>query len=559
MFKYLKYLFIILATAAISACSSDEDPAFGGISGHVYDYSSHKPLAGVRVSLMPSSRSIVTDESGSFAFTSLESGSYTVSAELKGYASASSHVVVNIGETARTDISLKGESLMDNFKLSTSSLTFDRGINELTFEIKNVGENGAIKWNINLITVDWLTVTPNEGTLEEGMANVVKVIINRKAIPEGKSVSTSFNVSSGGAAKSISVLVNNVSGGNENPVYGKIIGHVVNGGDMTPVSEATISDTEKGVIAKSNASGNFTMENLTPGNYNFEVNADGFEPMTKKVYVGGGSTVEETFILTPISTTIEVSASTTEIDFGLTAKTRTLTLTNRSNKPAEWYLWETSDYKLPAWLSMSTKSGTIPAKSEKDLTFTVDRSRLEDTFGAYVVTIDGEFEPILITVTAEKETGGGGDEPGKEDYSKAKITTCDSRVTPKIISCRRSGSTVTFEYTLTNNGLGTVNDWRIYPPKSMSLIQGGTRSVVWTDEGTDYPYPTMTFNNKTTTGANVITATFPEGPAVKGSVTITNVSDSAKEFNLTLGVYAYPNSTYHMASSAIQFRNVPIY
>ena len=83
--------------------------------------------------------------------------------------------------------------------------------------------------------------------------------------------------------------------------------------------------------------------------------------------------------------------------------------------------------------------------------------------------------------------------------------------------------------------------------------------MVWTDDGTEYPYPAMTFSNKTTTGANVITASFPEGPAVKGSVTIDGVSESAKEFNLTLGVYAYPNSTYHMSSSSINFRNVPIY
>ncbi len=559
MLKYLKYLFIILATAAISSCSSDEDPAFGGISGRVYDYSTHEPLAGVRVSLTPGSRSITTDESGNFAFTSLESGSYTVMAELKGYASASSHVMVNIGETARTDIALKGESLMNNLKLSTSSLTFDKGINELTFEIRNVGENGPIKWNINLITVDWLTVTPNEGTLEEGMANVVKVIVNRNAIPEGKSVSTSFNVSSGGAAKSISVLVNNVSGGNENPVYGKIIGHVVNGEDMTPVPEATISDVEKGVMAKSNAYGNFTIESLTPGNYKFEVTADGFEPMTKNVYVGGGATVEEAFALTPVSTAVEVSASTTEINFGLNAATRTVTLINRSNKPSGWHLFETSDYKLPAWLAMSAKSGTIPVRGEKDITFTVDRSQLNDTYGVFIVGIEGEFETIQITVTAEKENGGGGDDPADEDYSRAKVTTCDSRVAPKIVSCHRYGSTVTFEYTLTNNGLGTVNDWRVYPPKSISLIQGGTRSVVWTDDGTEYPYPAMTFSNKTTTGANVITASFPEGAAVKGSVTIDGVSESAKGFNLTLGVYAYPNSTYHMSSSAINFRNVPIY
>ncbi len=557
MFKYLKYLFLTIVCAAIYSCSGDDDPAFGTISGRVYDYATHEPLASVQVALIPSTRTLTTDNSGNFTFSSLESGSYTVTASLKGYASASSHVAVNIGETSRTDILLKAESLMSNLQLSTSSLTFDKGINELTFEIKNIGENGAIKWNINLITVDWLTVTPHEGSLNEGMSQVVKVIINRKAIPEDKSVSTSFNVSAGGTSKSVSVLVNNISGGNENPVYGKIKGSVINDIDKTPVANATITDTDNGVAAKSDVSGNFTINNLKPGNYNFKVSADGFELLEKTVYIGGGATVDAIFSLNPVSNNAVLSASATGLDFGLGSITKTLTLTNHSNRAAEWSVFETSDYQLPAWLSMSAKSGTVPANGKKDIILTVNRSKLDGNYGVFIVGIEGNFETIDITVTVEKEEDQP--TPPAENYSQAEISSCDYRVKAEIVSCRRSGSTVTFEYTLTNNGLGTVNDWRIYPPKSMSLIQGGTRSVVWTDDGQSYEYPSMTFNGKTTTGTNVITASFPQGPKVSGSVTIKNVNGSAKEFNLTLGVYAYPNSTYQMASSAIEFRKVPIY
>lgn len=554
MLKYLKYLFAAIACIAVTSCSSEEDPAFGDISGRVYDYATHEPLAGAKVSLTPGTRTLTTDNSGNFAFTALESGTYTLTASLKGYTSSSSHISVNIGETSRTDILLKAESLTSNLKLSTSSLTFDKGINELTFEIMNVGENGAIKWNINLITVDWLTVTPNEGTLNEGMSNVVKVIINRNAIPENKSVSTSFNVSAGGTSKSVSVLVNNVTGGNENPVYGSVSGRVVNDADKSPVASATITDIANNVMAKSDASGNFTIANLKPGNYNFSVTAEGFEPLSKAVYVGGGAVAEAIFSLTPASTSVNVTASAARVDFGLSSTSKTLTLTNHSNRTAEWNIFKTSEYRLPAWLSVSSEGGTIPANSQKEITLRVDRSKLNDSYGVFVMGIEGEFKTIDITVTAEK-----GETPVVEDYSKAHISSCDYRVKAEIASCRRSGSTVTFQYTLTNNGLGTVNDWRIYPPKSMSLIQGGTRSVLWTSDGKSYDYPSITFNGKTTTGANVITATFPQGPKVSGSVTIKDVSADATHFNLTLGVYAYPNSTYQMATSAIEFGNVPIY
>ena len=72
MLKYFKYLFVILTIVTLSSCSGDEDPAFGSISGRVYDYATHVPLAGVHVSLSPSTRSLITDESGNFGFSSLD-------------------------------------------------------------------------------------------------------------------------------------------------------------------------------------------------------------------------------------------------------------------------------------------------------------------------------------------------------------------------------------------------------------------------------------------------------------------------------------------------------
>ena len=377
MLKYFKYLFVILTIVTLSSCSGDEDPAFGSISGRVYDYATHVPLAGVHVSLSPSTRSLITDESGNFVFSSLDAGSYTIVANLKGYTPSSSHITVNNGETSRTDILLKPESLMSNLQLSTTSLTFDKGINELTFEIKNIGENGPIKWNINLVTVDWLSVTPNEGTVAEGMSSIVKVIINRKAIPEDKSVSTSFNVSTGETAKSISVYVNNISGGNENPIYGKVRGRITNKDDNSPISAATITDAANGVAAKSDASGNFAIENLKPGNYNFQVTADGFESMTKTVYVSGGAVAEADFALQPLSQNIEIVSSTKEIAFGTSTNTRSFTLTNKGNKSADWKVFEYQDYTVPSWLTISKKSGTLAAGASQTITLTVDRTKVK--------------------------------------------------------------------------------------------------------------------------------------------------------------------------------------
>lgn len=475
MSKLFKFLLTAVFAIAMAACSSDDDPAFGNISGRVYDYATHEPLAGVQIALTPGSRSISTDASGNFSFSSLESGAYTVTASLKGYVSATAHVNVNIGETARTDIALSSEVHSGGLTLSTSSLSFDKGINELTFAIKNEGHSGELHWRVNLVTVDWLTLIPSEGTLEEGGSTVVKAVINRSQIPDNKSMSTSFSIATGTSSKAVSVLVNNVSGGNENPD----------------------------------------------------------------------------------SSTGSVTVSKKNLDFGLNTKSMSVTLSNSGNSAVSFSIFETSEYRIPDWLSISPKSGTIPARGSKEIAFTVDRSKMDDSYDVFIVGFDGISDDVDITVSAESEQS-----TPVEDYSKASVTSCDYRVNAKITGCHRSGSTVTFYYTLTNNGMGTdgtVNDWRIYPPKSMSLISGGTRSVVWTDDGTSYDYPTFSFNGKATSSANVLNTTFPQGPSVMGSVTIDNVPSSARKLNVTLGVYAYPNSKYNMAKSSVEFRNVPIY
>lgn len=170
----------------------------------------------------------------------------------------------------------------------------------------------------------------------------------------------------------------------------------------------------------------------------------------------------------------------------------------------------------------------------------------------------GQTLSVKVTMSAIESQPDPNPDPDPEPSPAGSVVTCDSRVEAEIVSCNRSGSTVTFEYTLTNKGLGNVNDWRIYPPNSMSLIQGGTRSSVWTDDGKEYGYPTIVFRGKTTSGANVLSSSFPMDVPCSGSVIINDVSSTAKEFNLDLGVYAYPNSTYHMANSVIRFRNVSV-
>jgi hypothetical protein len=118
---------------------------------------------------------------------------------------------------------------------------------------------------------------------------------------------------------------------------------------------------------------------------------------------------------------------------------------------------------------------------------------------------------------------------------------------------------VTFNFSLTNNGLGNVDDFRIYPPKSESLISGGTRTSVWTDDNVQYYYPTINFNGKTISGTQSLIVSFPQDVPCSGYVKITDVSASVKKFNLYLGVYVYSLGDLRLDNSVIKFTDVPIY
>lgn len=114
---------------------------------------------------------------------------------------------------------------------------------------------------------------------------------------------------------------------------------------------------------------------------------------------------------------------------------------------------------------------------------------------------------VETTLDDSGNTGGNdggstdGDDGGDvviEDYSSASVESGDYRIVADIVSCRRSGSTVTFTYTLRNEGLGSFNDFRIYTTNSNSLINGAYRTVITDDNFNNYIESSYTFNGQST-------------------------------------------------------------
>ena len=145
-----------------------------------------------------------------------------------------------------------------------------------------------------------------------------------------------------------------------------------------------------------------------------------------------------------------------------------------------------------------------------------------------------------------------------QSYSSAKIISCDSRVDVRIISCVRKGEDVVFTFQLTNEGLGPVEQMRLYYPKECNLV-GMEQTLIYDNLGNEYSNVRYTFRGVNSNIYYGICYAFPEELPCKATITIPNVPSSATILNFKLAFTCYPFSYYKLMREQIVFKNVPIY
>lgn len=351
----------------------------------------------------------------------------------------------------------------------------------------------------------------------------------------------------------------------ETPSYGSIYGIVTNAKTSQPVNGATVTLSPGNLSTTTGIDGHYEFVELDPGQYKVYAQASGYLVNSVQIQVNAGGHAIGDIVMNPVDEISAIELSTSVLDFDTDYSELTLSLKNIGNAGAvSWYI---SGIDV-SWLNVDPQQGETATGKSSDIKVIIDRTNISSSQStSFIVNAAGGSQSVTVLVSADNESDGdgddgndeGSDDPVLDDYSSATITSCDNRVEAEIVSCKWSGSSVVFTYTLMNNGLGDVNDWRIYPPSSMSVISGGTRSLITDNEGNEYPYPVMTFRSKSTTGVNVMTTSFPEDLPCKGTVTINDVPNSIKSITALIGVYAYPNSQYNMSESKVIFKNVPIY
>ena len=353
-------------------------------------------------------------------------------------------------------------------------------------------------------------------------------------------------------------------------MLGRVYGIVSDLETGEPIRGVSVTLSPSNLTTVTGSDGHYEFIDVEPGQYKIHCQASGYLSNSKSVVVTAGASSTADVMLASEQAIPGIQLSTNTLNFGKQYSELTLTISNIGTAGSiDWSITGITK----AWLNVTPASGRIDMGGSAVVKVMVDRDAItqdETTFITFVA--GGNSQTIMVSVETTLDDSGntGGNDGGStdgddggdvviEDYSSASVESGDYRIVADIVSCRRSGSTVTFTYTLRNEGLGSLNDFRIYTTNSNSLINGAYRTVITDDNFNNYIESSYTFNGQSTSQSYVLVASFPEMVNCKGTVVVKNFDRSAQKLSVILGVWAYDIYPDALADPRIYFEDVPVY
>jgi hypothetical protein len=177
--RFLKAICLFSLLCLISSCAKDIVDLNGSISGIVKDYNDAHLIANCQVALSPSGKSETTADDGSFSFSSLDPGEYTITFRKSGYEDNIATVSVVSGNASSLAILLKSKS---PFALSAESYDFGDLEVEDSFTCFN-NSDADCSYSISDVP-SWATFNKLKGVVKAGSSDSFTVTVNK----EGRSV-----------------------------------------------------------------------------------------------------------------------------------------------------------------------------------------------------------------------------------------------------------------------------------------------------------------------------------------------------------------------------------
>lgn len=201
-----KILFVPILALLFASCAKpvEEVEKFGDIVGVVYDKSVGDPISVAQITLEPSGKSTVTGSDGSFAFTNIEAGKYTVKVSKKGYNDNSNTVTVVAGTKSECNLLL--ERIPAYVTADKDVLDFGDNLTQTTLSFNIVNSSYEnLSWHIDYdkSSVSFIKeISPASGTTAYGKTSTIVVIIDRDKLKNGANESTLVIVSENGDGSS---------------------------------------------------------------------------------------------------------------------------------------------------------------------------------------------------------------------------------------------------------------------------------------------------------------------------------------------------------------------
>ena len=428
------------------------------------------------------------------------------------------------GESQRVTINAVGEEKFSKLTLNTNTLNFGDSYSSLTFDIKNEGNIGDIEWSISNIDAEWIKVSPVTGVTAMGKSSTVKIDLDREKQPHGEQTTTIL-VNSEGESQRVTInavgeekvakislstntldfgtdqtsLTFNIKNeGNAGDISWEITGIDVNWLSVYPTTGATAMDKSSAVKVEINrdlmAEGNNSTTIL--------VNAYGESfPVTINVTKKGARYLE----VTPSALILGTNESVT---FAIMSH----------NGPTMYELQGEGDY---SWATFSKTSGFIseydPTNGNTIERITISANRTGLSAGEYnftlVVRSDLEDIRIPVSMTVEEEQIPGGE--------NAEIISCHEDLKFTLTSCKISGTTVTIDMKVKNEGSDS---------KNVQIRGGYQNGYAYDDQGNKYYNNDLQLafaNDAPFAGQN--STEIPDGVMTKITIKILNVAADASQ------------------------------
>lgn len=347
------------------------------------------------------------------------------------------------------------------------------------------------------------------------------------------------------------VLLSSCAKDEVNP-FGNIYGVVVNSNTSEPIQGARVTLTPTGKSTVTGNDGSYEFVDLEAGSYKVTVQADGYSSTVKNVTVVAGERAIGDVSLSAKPQNTKLGVDKDIVLFTKSIRTATINIKNLGNSGnIDWTITN-----VPSWLTVSPEQGSTGVGKETAVALSLNSSFADKGEHVIIVNAAGESVSIKISadITSDEETGGnddGGDGETSDDYSSAKIESCDPEIEVGITSCKRSGSTVIFKFYVINKKESDVSEITL-----QSLYSGS--QIVDDETYYDSTNTTIKFANKTTTSGYISTP-LVKNTKTNGEVVVQGVSNNINKFNLIKLKFKSYDRNNPFIKDYIEFRNVPIY